>query len=210
MIFFIVNINKFADGELNVDRVKQILPTNPSREDCQTLQVELASKITKTSLHHTKSMSKPSFSPFSKNNSKSIDTKTEIEFVSKSKRKRHNSFDNDFEPEKPFPKKRRSPSKKKAITSCVDTDFDYKRNLHNILERQRRNGLQNLFEQLKILIPKLSHLKRVSKKGILKEAATYCLELKLEDSLRNHLLIENNRLLKQISAISARPMRRKY
>ncbi|CAO1322516.1 unnamed protein product [Diamesa serratosioi] len=197
------------------DKVKEILPTNPSVEDCRTLQVALAAKMTginpikKTPLRHTKSMNKPTFSSFCKTKSKSIEFKTELEFVSKSKRKRHNSFDDDFEPEKPLAKKRRPPLKKKTNLSCVDADFDHKRNLHNILERQRRIGLQNLFEQLRNLIPKLSQLKRVSKKRILKEAAYYCLQLKLEDSLRTHLIIENNRLLKKIRMINARPIGRK-
>lgn len=160
-------------------------------------------------MRHTKPKSKPTFPSYCKTKSKPIVIKTEIEFVSKSKRKRHNSFDEDFEPEKPLAKKRRSQPKKKVTAPCAEIDNDYKRNLHNILERQRRIGLQNLFEQLKNLIPKLSEMKSVSKKRILREAASYCRQLKLEDSVRNHLITENNRLLKQISMINARPMRRK-
>ena len=195
--------------------MKEILPTNPSVEDCRTLQDTLAAKIAgikqnkNAPLHRTKSTSKPTFSSFCKTKSKPVVIKTEIEFVSNSKRKRHNSFDEDFEPEKPVAKKCRPQLKKKAPAPCVDTDYDFKRNLHNIFERQRRIGLQNLFEQLRTLIPKLSQLKTVSKKRILREAAIYCRQLKLEDSIRNHLIIENNRLLKQISMINTRPLRRK-
>lgn len=208
---FLSDNHKFSDGEFNVDKV--ILPTNPSAEDCQTLQATLAAKMAgikqnKRAFHHTKSMSKPSFSPYCKTKTKPIVIKPEIEFVSNSKRKRHNSFDEDFEPET---KKRRPQLKKKPSTPIVDDDFDYKRNLHNILERQRRIGLQKQFEQLRTMIPKLSQLNRVSKKRILREAATYCIHLKVEDSLRNHLINENNRLLKQLRMIkdNARSIRRK-
>lgn len=208
-----MNIYEFSDGEQNVDKV--ILPTNPSVEDCQTLEITLAAKMAdiqqsmKASMRHTKSMSKPSFPSYCKTKSNPMVIKTEVEFVSKSKRKRHNSFDEDFEPDKPLAKKHRPQLKKKPTATIVDTDSNYKRNLHNILERQRRVCLQKLFEQLRTLIPKLSQLERVSKKRILREAATYCIQLKVEDSIRNHLIIENNRLLKQISMINSRPIRRK-
>lgn len=202
---------QISDNELNTNKVKEILPTNPSVEDCQTLQVSLAAKIAgikqnnKPPLRHTESKSKPTFPSYCKTKFKPTVIKTEIEFVPKSKRKRHNSFDEDFEPENPLPKKRRSQPKK----NVTEIDDDSKRNLHNILERQRRIGLQNLFEQLRNLIPNLSEVKTVSKKRILREAASYCHQLKSEDSLRNHLIIENNRLIKQIKMINARPMRRK-
>ncbi|CAO1357422.1 unnamed protein product [Diamesa tonsa] len=189
------------------DSDKVILPTNPSAEDCQTLQATLAAKMSGIKQIKREPMcdTNSSFSPYCKTEFKPIAIKEEIEFVSNSKRKRHNSFDEDFVP-KPLAKKRRP--QKKPID---DIDYEYKRKLHNILERQRRIGLKKQFEQLRTLVPKLAELKSVSKKRILREAATYCIQLKLEDSLRNHLITENDRLLNQFSMIknNARSMRRK-
>lgn len=55
-----------------------------------------------------------------------------------------------------------------------ETDTIEKRNLHNDMERQRRIGLKNLFEELKDQIPDLKNKERAPKVYILREAALLC------------------------------------
>lgn len=56
-----------------------------------------------------------------------------------------------------------------------------KRNLHNDMERQRRIGLKNLFENLKDKIPSLREKDRAPKVNILREATTLCNKLTADD-----------------------------
>ncbi|XP_004525896.1 myc protein [Ceratitis capitata] len=56
-----------------------------------------------------------------------------------------------------------------------------KRNLHNDMERQRRIGLKNLFEELKKQIPSIKDKERAPKVNILREAAKLCESLTREN-----------------------------
>ncbi|XP_067641835.1 myc protein isoform X2 [Eurosta solidaginis] len=56
-----------------------------------------------------------------------------------------------------------------------------KRNLHNDMERQRRIGLKNLFEELKKQIPSIKDKERAPKVNILREAAKLCEALTREN-----------------------------
>lgn len=70
-----------------------------------------------------------------------------------------------------------------------------KRNLHNDLERQRRVGLKNLFEELKCQIPSLRDKERAPKVSILREAAQLCTELSREQETLFSLRKQRERLL---------------
>lgn len=70
-----------------------------------------------------------------------------------------------------------------------------KRNLHNDLERQRRVGLKNLFEELKVQLPSLRDKERAPKVSILREAAQLCTELSREQDTLFALRKQRDRLL---------------
>lgn len=70
-----------------------------------------------------------------------------------------------------------------------------KRNLHNDLERQRRIGLKNLFEELKCQIPSLRDKERAPKVSILREAAQLCTDLSREQETLFALRRQRERLL---------------
>ena len=70
-----------------------------------------------------------------------------------------------------------------------------KRNLHNDLERQRRVGLKNLFEELKCQIPSLRDKERAPKVSILREAAQLCMELTREQETLFMLRKQREKLL---------------
>lgn len=68
-----------------------------------------------------------------------------------------------------------------------------KRNLHNDMERQRRIGLKNLFEELKKQIPSIKDKERAPKVNILREAAKLCESLTRE----NQQLCDMKELLRE-------------
>lgn len=70
-----------------------------------------------------------------------------------------------------------------------------KRNLHNDLERQRRVGLKNLFEELKCQLPSLRDKERAPKVSILREAAMLCTEMSREQETLFALRKQRDRLL---------------
>lgn len=73
-----------------------------------------------------------------------------------------------------------------------------KRNLHNDMERQRRIGLKNLFEELKRQIPNLRDKERAPKVNILREAALLCTRLNREQEQRNALQKQQQRLYARV------------
>jgi Myc proto-oncogene protein len=94
-------------------------------------------------------------------------------------------------------KKRVSNTKTRSDSDEADTIE--KRNLHNNMERQRRIGLKNLFEELKVQIPSLKDKERAPKVNILREAATYCNKLKTDEDTYAELLKKNQRLMARIN-----------
>jgi len=78
-----------------------------------------------------------------------------------------------------------------------------KRNLHNNMERQRRIGLKNLFEDLKAEIPSLKDKERAPKVNILREAASYCTKLRREEDLYADLMKKHNRLMTRVRNLKA-------
>lgn len=80
-------------------------------------------------------------------------------------------------------------------TNSLTTFTLEKRNLHNDLERQRRVGLKNLFEELKCQIPSLRDKERAPKVSILREAAQLCTDLSREQETLFALRKQRERLL---------------
>lgn len=78
-----------------------------------------------------------------------------------------------------------------------------KRNLHNNMERQRRIGLKNLFEELKCQIPSLKDKERAPKVNILREAAGYCTKLRRDEDLHAELTKKHNRLMTRVRNLKA-------
>lgn len=66
-------------------------------------------------------------------------------------------------------RKQRSPPKKRRVSVEMESGSD-KRNLHNSLERMRRIGLKNLFDDLRNTIPSISQRERTAKVVILNTA----------------------------------------
>ena len=71
------------------------------------------------------------------------------------------------------------------------------------MERQRRIGLKNLFEELKCQIPSLKDKERAPKVNILREAAAFCNKLKRDDDLHNELSKKQNRLMARVRSLKA-------
>lgn len=66
------------------------------------------------------------------------------------------------------------------------------------MERQRRIGLKNLFEELKRQIPNLRDKERAPKVNILREASILCTRLNREQEQLNALRKQQNRLLARV------------
>lgn len=97
-------------------------------------------------------------------------------------------------------KKQRIPGKTvaRAPESSEEQETLEKRNLHNDMERQRRIGLKNLFEELKRQIPNLRDKERAPKVNILREASVLCTRLNREQEQLNALRKQQNRLLARV------------
>lgn len=78
------------------------------------------------------------------------------------------------------------------------------------MERQRRIGLKNLFEELKCHIPALKEKERAPKVNILREAAAYCTKLRREEDQYAELLKKHNRLLARVRNLKASISQRRH
>lgn len=76
-----------------------------------------------------------------------------------------------------------------------------KRNLHNDMERQRRIGLKNLFENLKDKIPSLREKDRAPKVNILREATSLCNKLTHDDLEYEQQMKRRNRLQQKLKQL---------
>lgn len=82
-----------------------------------------------------------------------------------------------------------------------ESDTIEKRNLHNDMERQRRIGLKNLFEELKYQIPDLKNKERAPKVYILREAALLCSRYQKEEDERSALKQKQIALYARVSQL---------
>jgi hypothetical protein len=71
----------------------------------------------------------------------------------------------------------------------------------NNLERKRRSGLKNLFEELKLEIPSLKYKERVPMLNILREATFYCNKLKTDEDTCGKLLMKNKQLVARLNKL---------
>lgn len=88
--------------------------------------------------------------------------------------------------------------RRNQVEESDDIDTIGKRNLHNDMERQRRIGLKNLFENLKDKIPSLREKERAPKVNILREATTLCKKLTQEDHEYERQLKRRHRLQQRL------------
>lgn len=100
-------------------------------------------------------------------------------------------------------KQRLSHSKHQKQVDPDEVETLEKRNLHNNMERQRRIGLKNLFEELKYQIPSLKDKERAPKVNILREAASYCTKLRRDEDLHAELTKKHNRLMTRVRNLKA-------
>lgn len=94
----------------------------------------------------------------------------------------------------------RSPVKR-AASDTDETETMEKRNLHNNMERQRRIGLKNLFEELKRQIPNLKDKDRAPKVSILREAANLCRRFNKEEEEKIALRKIQAKLYNRVSVL---------
>lgn len=88
------------------------------------------------------------------------------------------------QPPPPPPPPRHSPAKRRPFSSSnSDSEAENieRRSLHNDMERQRRIGLKNLFDELKSVVPSICQKDRAPKVVVLREAASLCNRMQRED-----------------------------
>lgn len=78
---------------------------------------------------------------------------------------------------------RNSPTKRRPYSSNSDSEAENieRRSLHNDMERQRRIGLKNLFDELKSVVPAISQKDRAPKVVVLREAALLCERVQIQE-----------------------------
>lgn len=94
-----------------------------------------------------------------------------------------------------------SPAIKRQLSTNGNDDSIEKRNQHNDMERQRRIGLKNLFENLKDKIPTLCEKERAPKVNILREATLLCNRLTQEDAEIEHQKQRRHRLQQRLKQL---------
>lgn len=209
------------------------LPTNPSARDRRALQTTVAHKISarmvKTQKNGLRTIpprrrcSNDELSASSTSSSSSTPTKswmssgtatphqTASTTVSTVSRKRPNNSHHSSS-KKHRGKKLKTPNKRN-ISDSDDAETLEKRNLHNDMERQRRIGLKNLFEELKSTIPAIRDKERAPKVNILREATLLCTKLTRDHEQYQALRKQQARLLarvKQLKASLATSSNRRY
>lgn len=226
-----------SEEEIDVDTIiEKNLPTNPSARDRRALQTTVAHKIAR-SKHAVSQRRRVSDDDSISSSTSTLSSKgsTPIKYGSSTpqryvsshmitsghsiSRKRsaagHNKDSNNNDSHKRY---RTGYNKKQKLNNRKALDQEEletieKRNLHNNMERQRRIGLKNLFEQLKCHIPALKDKERAPKVNILREAAAYCTKLRRDEELYAELMKKNHRLLtrvKNLKSSIAAQQRRHY
>jgi Myc proto-oncogene protein len=212
-----------SDSEEEIDVVSvgdKTLPTNPSARDRRALQTTVADKITarmvktpRTNKNVTQrkhfsdedsfTSSSDSSSPIKLSSSHSF-TSVQCNDVTSSRKRSHPSKEpgtsSNGSNKRNRGKKQKSPGKRQSSDSD-EADTIEKRNLHNDMERQRRIGLKNLFEELKCQIPNIKDKERAPKVSILREAASLCNKLNREQEQINYLKKQQARLLQRVKIL---------
>ncbi|XP_041986846.1 myc proto-oncogene protein [Aricia agestis] len=97
------------------------------------------------------------------------------------------------------PRRRRGPGRRGRPNTDTDSEAESpeieRRSIHNDMERLRRIGLKNLFDELKKQIPATRDKERAPKVVILREAAALCRKLREEELEREQLKKKQDKLL---------------
>lgn len=188
------------------------LPTNPSARDRRALQTTVAHKIARSKQSNQRrrvsdddSLSSSTSTLSSKGSTPiKIGSQTPNRYINLHSRKRKELHDSHKKYRYGQKKQRLNHSKQhQKVIDPDEQETIEKRNLHNNMERQRRIGLKNLFEELKCQIPSLKDKERAPKVNILREAANYCTKLRRDEELKAELMKKNNRLLNRIRNLKA-------
>ncbi|XP_061715537.1 myc proto-oncogene protein [Cydia pomonella] len=105
------------------------------------------------------------------------------------------------------PRRRARGPGRRGRRSNTDTDSEAeapemeRRSIHNDMERLRRIGLKNLFDELKKQIPATKDKERAPKVVILREAASLCRKLREEEIERECLRKQQNKLLTKLKKL---------
>lgn len=214
----------FTEEEIDVVNISEKnLPTNPSARDRRALQTTVAHKIARSKhsnqrrrVSNDDSISSSTSTLSSKGSTPvKIGSQTPQRYVfssgHSSARKRKDGNNNMHDSHKKYrhghsKKQRLSHIKHQKMVQQIDPDEAEtveKRNLHNNMERQRRIGLKNLFEELKCQIPSLKDKERAPKVNILREAASYCSKLRRDEDLHAELTKKHNRLMTRVRNLKA-------
>lgn len=211
----------FAEEEIDVVSVgDKNLPTNPSARDRRALQNKITSRMVKTSAGiHTiarrcNSNGSSDDSAYASKGSPELaspNTGSPIRLIaSNGSRKRVSQASAASTPNAKrtkMSKKLSSPSKERRVSitarrtpieASEEIETLEKRNLHNDMERQRRIGLKNLFENLKDKIPGLREKERAPKVTILREATILCSQLTQQDREYEQQLKKRHRLQQKL------------
>lgn len=227
-----------TEEEIDGDSVgDKTLPTNPSARDRRALQTTVAHKmarISKTAYNQQRRRVSDDDGTCSSLSTASSQSNTPVKVgamyasnqnKSESRKRQSHPKDtnnNDHSSSKKYSKNKKQrlahQTKQQALQKAAaaatedleEAETVEKRNLHNNMERQRRIGLKNLFEELKRQIPSLKDKERAPKVNILREAAAYCHKLKRDDDLHNELLKKQNRLLARVRSLRNGHQQRKF
>lgn len=207
------------------------LPTNPSARDRRALQTSVAQRIARSKQPNQRRRVSDDDSISSSTSTLSSKGSTPIKIGSqtpqrivfssaghmtasrKRKETAHKYRYQQSKKQRLHNKHMRQAAAAAAVADPDEAETIEKRNLHNNMERQRRIGLKNLFEDLKRQIPTLREKERAPKVNILREAASYCTKLRRDEELHNELARKNQRLmnkLRNLKASMAAQQRRNY
>ncbi|VVC91022.1 myc proto-oncogene protein [Leptidea sinapis] len=105
----------------------------------------------------------------------------------------------------PTPRRRRGPGRRGRSTTDTDSEAESpdieRRSIHNDMERLRRIGLKNLFDELKKQIPATRDKERAPKVVILREAAALCRKLREDEFEREYLKKQQNKLITKLKKL---------
>lgn len=210
--------------------VKTNLPLNPSARDRRALQSTVAA-IARSKNHRRRASDDDSLSSSTSTLSSKgstpikIGSQTPQRFIysnnnnkqaanSRKRKDNNTTMSQKYRYQHNNSKKQRLHNKHVRTIDPDEAETIEKRNLHNNMERQRRIGLKNLFEELKRQIPTLREKERAPKVNILREAAAFCTKLRRDDELHNELTKKNQRLLNKLrnlkASVAAQQQRRNY
>lgn len=108
-------------------------------------------------------------------------------------------------PKASVPRRRRGPGRRGRSNTETDSEAESpdveRRSIHNDMERLRRIGLKNLFDELKKQIPATRDRERAPKVKILQEAAALCRKLREEELERERLKKQQTKLATKLKKL---------